>query len=143
MIVGDSSNGPVVRTGNLTQGDGKISSGKSKSLKNTAMKVACVATGGFMDFVDGFIRAESVQLGIAGLLFTATIVGAPIGIALMVLGFCGYTLSKHCISENVAKSCYEHVNVNPNHPLRWVPFLGGVGFSVIPLSFGGAGVATS
>lgn len=107
---------------------------------DTTKKVAKVASGALLDFADGYVRANSVVVGVAGALFTATIIGAPIGIPLMIGGYFVYKMSAAYLSP-AAGSCYESAGQNANSPLRWIPYLAGVSVAILSTSGGGAAAA--
>lgn len=105
---------------------------------DTTKKVAKVASGALLDFADGFVRAHSVIAGVAGVILTATIIGAPIGVPLMIGGYFVYKMSESYLSP-AAGSCYKSAGQDANSPLRWIPYLAGVTVAVLPT--GGAAAA--
>jgi len=107
---------------------------------DSAKKIAKVAAGALLDFADGYLRASAVGIGATGIIFTATLVGAPIGIPLMFIGYGLYRLSEHYISP-AAGSCYTSAGQDAHSPLRWIPYLMGVTVAVLPSTCGTAAAA--
>ncbi len=103
-----------------------------QSITDCAIKVARVAApvfGAAVDFADGYIRGTSTFFGLVGLFFVVLNPPAALSIALVAIGV--ILLSKKVLGDFVAPSCYRFGNVREDHPLRWVPFLGGAYVSVI------------
>lgn len=102
------------------------------SLFKSACKVASVATAALLDVADGFVRGMSATLAGVVLVLTLIIPGSIVGaLPVFLTAFTVFFLSKAVLADTIAPRLYQLGDVNPKHPLRWLPFLAGVQVAIL------------